>query len=105
MKLNFLDRISKRTQVQISFFFYIFPTRCNITQFICFWKTALHVSGGIFTHHQEHTQLYLQYLVLVKSVTVTCLYCGRVGTGLSVVWELYWSVLVRLLTADSWHQK
>jgi len=44
----------------------IFPTRCNITQFIYFWKTALRVSGGISTHHQEHTQLYLQYLVLVK---------------------------------------
>ena len=44
----------------------IFPTRCNITQFIYFWKTALHVSGGISTHHQGHTQLYLQYLVLVK---------------------------------------
>jgi hypothetical protein len=30
------------------------------------WKTALHVSGGMSTHHQERTQLYLQYLVLVK---------------------------------------
>jgi len=29
-------------------------------------ETALHVSGGISTHHQEHTQLYLQYPVLVK---------------------------------------
>ena len=29
-------------------------------------ETALHVSGGISTHHQEHTQLYLQHLVLVK---------------------------------------
>ena len=38
--------------------FDIFPTRCNITQFIYFWKTALHVSGGISTQHQEHTQLY-----------------------------------------------
>ena len=28
--------------------------------------TALHVSGGISTHHQEHAQLYLQHLVLVK---------------------------------------
>ena len=27
---------------------------------------TLHVSGGIYTHHQEHTQLYLQHLVLVK---------------------------------------
>jgi len=34
--------------------FDIFPTRCKFTQFIYFWKTALHVSGVIFTHHQEH---------------------------------------------------
>ena len=46
--------------------FDMFPKRYNITQFICFWKTALHVLGGISTHHQEHTELYLQYLVLVK---------------------------------------
>ena len=46
--------------------FDIFPTRYNFTQFIYFWKTALHVSGGIFTHHQEHINLYLQYLVLVN---------------------------------------
>jgi len=29
-------------------------------------ETALHVSGGISTYHQEHTQLYLQHLALVK---------------------------------------
>ena len=29
-------------------------------------ETALHVSGGISTHHQERIQLYLQHLVLVK---------------------------------------
>jgi len=46
--------------------FDMFTTRRNITQFIYFCKTALHVSGGIFTHYQEHTQLYLQYLVLVN---------------------------------------
>jgi len=34
--------------------------------FIYFWKTALHVSGGISTHHQEHIQLYLQHLAPVK---------------------------------------
>jgi hypothetical protein len=28
-------------------------------------ETALHVSGGTTTHHQEHKQLYLQHLVLV----------------------------------------
>ena len=31
-------------------------------------ETALHVSGGISTHHQEHTQLYLQHLVLVRTL-------------------------------------
>ena len=31
-----------------------------------FLETALHVSRGIFTHHQEHTQLYLQHPVIVK---------------------------------------
>ena len=29
-------------------------------------ETALRVSGGISTHHQEHTQLYLHHLVLAK---------------------------------------
>jgi len=29
-------------------------------------ETALHVSGGISTHHQERIQLYLQHLALVK---------------------------------------
>ena len=31
-----------------------------------------------------------------QTVTPTCRYCGRVRTGLSVVWEMYLSVLVRL---------
>jgi len=29
-------------------------------------ETVLHISDGTSTHHQEHTQLYLQHLVLVK---------------------------------------
>jgi len=28
-------------------------------------ETALHVSGGTSTHHQERQQLYLQHLVFV----------------------------------------
>ena len=43
-----------------------------------------------------HNCIYsIWYLLLV---TATSLYCGRVGAGLSVVWELYRSVLVRPLT-------
>ena len=32
---------------------------------IFYLETALHVSGGTTTHHQEHKQLYLQHLVFV----------------------------------------
>jgi hypothetical protein len=31
-------------------------------------ETALHVSGGISTHHQERKQLYLQHLVFVTTL-------------------------------------
>ena len=37
--------------------------RCTVYLYL---ETALHVSGGISTHHQEHTQFYLQHLVLVR---------------------------------------
>ena len=73
--------------------FDIFPTRCNITQFIYFWKTALHISGDISTHHQEHTQLYLGYLVLVKPLLLTAAIVEDLE--LVLVWcgnctELFW---------------
>jgi hypothetical protein len=31
-------------------------------------ETALHVSGGTSTHHQEHIQLYRQHLVFAANV-------------------------------------
>jgi hypothetical protein len=34
-------------------------------------KIALHVSGGIFTHHQESIQLYLQHLVFVTPLLLS----------------------------------
>ena len=49
----------------ISKFQYISNKMQRYTVYLCL-ETALHVSGGISTHHQEHTQLYLQHLVLVK---------------------------------------
>ena len=48
-------------------------------------ETALHVSGGTFTHHQECIRLYLQHLGICHTVTAICRYRGRVGTGLSVL--------------------
>jgi hypothetical protein len=36
--------------------------RCTVYLYL---ETALHVSGGTSTHHQERIQLYLQHLVYV----------------------------------------
>jgi hypothetical protein len=34
-------------------------------------ETALHVSGGTSTHHQECIQLYLQHLVFVTALLLS----------------------------------
>jgi hypothetical protein len=34
-------------------------------------ETALHVSGGTSTHHQEHIQLHLKHLVLVTPLLLS----------------------------------
>jgi hypothetical protein len=34
-------------------------------------ETALHVSGGTSTHHQERIQLYLQHLVFVTALLLS----------------------------------
>jgi hypothetical protein len=44
-------------------------------------ETALHVSGGTSTHHQERFQLYLQHLVFVTPL----LLCAAVVEELELV--------------------
>jgi len=34
-------------------------------------ETALHISGGTTTHHQERKQLYLQHLVIVTPLLLS----------------------------------
>jgi hypothetical protein len=34
-------------------------------------ETALHISGGNFTHHQERIQLYLQHLAFVTPLLLS----------------------------------
>jgi hypothetical protein len=38
--------------------------------FYLYLETALHISGGTSTHHQERKQLYLQHLVFVTLLLV-----------------------------------
>jgi hypothetical protein len=66
----------------------IYPLECNVTQFIlsgncstCFvWY--LHQSSGVQTTVSTASGI-------CHTVTVTCRYCGRVGTGLGVLWVVY----------------
>jgi hypothetical protein len=54
---------------------------------ILFYLTnALHVSGVIITHLQEHKTTVTTASGICHTVTATCRYRGRVGTGLSVLW-------------------
>jgi hypothetical protein len=50
-------------------------------------ETALHVSGGTTTHHQERK--LCTAFGICHTVTAICRYRGRVGTGLSVLWVAY----------------
>jgi hypothetical protein len=39
--------------------------------FYLYLETALHVSGGTSTHHQERMQLYLQHLIFVTPLLLS----------------------------------
>ena len=46
-------------------------------------ETALHVSGGTSTHHQERIQLYLQHLVFVTPLLPAAIAAGS-SNGVTV---------------------
>jgi len=52
-------------------------------------ETALHVSGGNTTHHQERTQLYLQHLVFVTPLLLPAANVEELELALSVLWVAY----------------
>ena len=59
----------------VNIFQYI-SNKMQLYIFYLYLETALHISGGTSTHHQERIQLYLQHLVC-HTVTATCRYSGR----------------------------
>jgi hypothetical protein len=54
----------------LSIFQYISNKMQRYTVYL-YLETDLHVSGGIFTHHQERIQLYLQHLVFVTPLLLS----------------------------------
>jgi hypothetical protein len=72
----------------VSIFQYISNKMQRYTVYL-YLQTALRVSGGTSTHHQERIQLYLQHLLFVTPLLLSARYRGRVGTGLSMLWMAY----------------
>jgi hypothetical protein len=54
----------------VSIFQYI-STKMQRYTFYLYLETALHVSGGNSTHHQERIQLYLQHLLFVTPLLLS----------------------------------
>jgi hypothetical protein len=54
----------------VSILKYIFNKMQRYTVYL-YLETALHVSGGTSTHHQERIQLYLQHLVFVTTLLLS----------------------------------
>jgi hypothetical protein len=54
----------------VSIFHYISNKMQRYTVYL-YLETALHVSGGTSTHHQELIQLYLQHLVFVTPLLLS----------------------------------
>ena len=46
-------------------------------------ETALHVSGGTTTHHQERKQLYLQHLVIVRPLLLPAAIAAGSSNGVT----------------------
>jgi hypothetical protein len=48
-----------------------------------YMQTALHVSGGTTTHHQERKQMYLQHLVFVTPLLLTATIAAGSSNGVT----------------------
>ena len=63
-------------------FQYIFNKMHRYTVYL-YLETALHVSGGTSTHHQERIQLYLQHLVFVRPLLLPAAIAAVSSIGLT----------------------
>jgi hypothetical protein len=66
----------------------IYPTRCNVTQFILSGNCSTYL--GWYHHPSSGAQTTVSTASgICHTVTATCRYHGRVGAGLSVLWVVY----------------
>jgi hypothetical protein len=53
-------------------------------QILLYLETALHVSGGTITHHQERKQLCLQHLVFVTPLLLPAAIAAGSSNGIQI---------------------
>jgi len=58
-------------------------------QSLFYLGTALHVSSGTITHHQERKQLYIQHLVFVTLLLLSAAIVDELELVFSVLWVAY----------------
>ena len=68
--------------VRPQLFQYIF-NKTQLYTFYLYLETALHVSGGPSTHHQERMQLHLQHLVFVRPLLLPAAIAAGSSNGLT----------------------
>ena len=60
-----------RNNIHIYIYIYIYIQQDARLHRLFYLETALDVSGGTITHHQEPKQLYLQHLVFVTPLLIS----------------------------------
>ena len=81
-RLRFLER-SLRTKKQLRItantnrYILIYAQQDATLHSLFYLETALHVSGGTTTHHQERKQLYLQHMVFVTPLLLPAAITAR----------------------------
>jgi len=70
-------------QLEVRAYILIYVQQDATLHSLFYLETALHVSGGYTTHHQELKQLYLQHLVLVTPLLLTAIIAAGSNNGVT----------------------
>ena len=73
---------TSNTRYLTIFYILIYIHQDAMLHSLFYLETALHVSGGTTTHHQERIQLYLQHLVFVRPLLLPAAIAAGSSNGL-----------------------
>ena len=80
---SYVNAVSKRYAKDSSKNILIYIQQDATLHSLFYLETALHVSGGTSTHHQERKQLYLQHLVFVRPLLLPAIIAAGSSNGVT----------------------